>query len=524
MSLNFQHPKIIKYFGLDEPTILHIIAALFFTFSSMDFYKSPRLKTSETFTEFSYEELEEKNLELKAMRANGKSNEDFQAYVLNVLKTSSGIKAVTVCFTDLEGKLQLLDYNKKFLMDSFDNLTFDGSSIRGFTPQNQSDLRLKLDWSSFRYLPGDIFGSGKVLMFSFIYDQQGKPYGSDYRGLLHQLKTDLMEKQGLLVNVAPEIEGFLVDGENAEQNYDELEGFDLVSEGGYFNVLPLDPLRQFIDFLAEAIRAMGFENEKDHPEVAPSQFEINYKYTDILQAVDQIMLYKITARQIAKMMGMTASFLPKPFAGINGSGMHTNISLNREGKNLFFDGSDQYGLSKDAYHFITGILAHGHDLCLTLNSSVNAYRRLDPHFEAPNEIKFSSTDRGSMIRIPLANERSARIEVRTVAPDANPYLAYYLLLKAGLKGMMAEGETLKTYETLYDMPVKKLPGTIYEAIEMFKNSTFIHDVMGEENRMKYLELKSNAAKRSPEALGTRVKNGEVIYHHEVYNQVIWNNF
>lgn len=500
-----------------KPTKTHL-------FMNVNIQASPRLENSANFLELSYYELEERNIALKREREAGKDNSWFRDKMLDALQKEVGIKAAIVCFSDLEGKLHMLDYNKKFLLESHENLTFDGSSIRGFTPQHESDLRLKLDWTSFRWLPADVFGAGKVMIFADIYDQDGTPYKSDFRGNLKTLRDELRQKHGMTAYVAPEIEGFVFQGENAEQNFDEKNGFSLVTEGGYFNALPQDQLRLFIDRVAEATRAMGFENEKDHPEVAPSQFEINYRYTDILHAADQIQIYKVTARQIAKHFGLTACFLPKPVSGINGSGMHTNLSLAKNGKNLFYEQKGKDGLSAMAHQFILGILAHGADICLALNSSVNAYRRLDPHFEAPNEIKVSRVDRGSMIRIPLANEHSARIEVRTVAPDANPYFAYYVLMKAGLKGAWADKATLEAYQKIPLKPVKKLPGTIYEAISSFKRSELIKEILSEENRQKYFELKEEAAYRSPMALGTRVKNSEVWYHHEVRNQSLWGSF
>ena len=205
--------------------------------------------------------------------------------------------------------------------------------------------------------------------------------------------------------------------------------FEYVNTGGYYHSLPGDPLRTFIDTTAEVQRAMGFQNEKDHPEVAPSQFEINYGYGEVVAAADQIQLYKLICRQVATNMGLTASFLPKPVVGVNGSGMHTNVSISENGKNLFWDAKGEEKLSKMGWAFLDRILTHGNDICLLLNASVNAYRRLDPHFEAPNQIKASAVDRGSMIRIPIGNEKSMRVEVRSVAPDANPYLVMLLDLQ-----------------------------------------------------------------------------------------------
>ena len=205
-----------------------------------------------------------------------------------------------------------------------------------------------------------------------------------------------------------------------------------MNTGGYYHSLPGDLLRTFIDTTAEVQRAMGFQNEKDHPEVAPSQFEINYGYGEVVAAADQIQLYKLICRQVATRMGLTACFLPKPVVGVNGNGMHTNVSISKAGKNLFWDPKGEEKLSKLGWSFIDRILTHANDICLLLNSSVNAYRRLDPHFEAPNQIKASPVDRGSMIRIPIGNEKSSRVEVRSVAPDANPYLVMYSIFKIGI--------------------------------------------------------------------------------------------
>jgi len=474
--------------------------------------------------ELDYVELKARNLKIKADKKSGKNREQFRSEAVQMLADEEGIKAVLVAFSDLEGKLHLLDYDKEFLIGGIDNLTFDGSSVKGFSTLDKSDLRLTPDWSSMRWLPSDVFGAGKVLVFANVHDQDGALFVSDYRSQLMSM-TDSLSQQGITVNAAPEIEGFLFEGIDAEQMYHEDEGFEMVTEGGYFNALPQDELRKFIDKVAEVQRAMGFENEKDHPEVAPSQFEINFKYTDILQTCDQILLYKLVARQVAKNMGYTASFLPKPVAGINGNGMHSNISLEKDGKNVFFDPNGNLGLSATANRFLQGILYHGMDLCLGFCSSVNSFRRLDPNFEAPNELKASTTDRGSVIRVPLGNEKSARIEVRAVAPDSNPYFAYYLILSAGFKAMNATDEEFGKMKSEMENAGKRvLPGNIYEAIELFDSSDFVNQTLGEENKRKYLELKKDVANRSPKELGALVKNGEVLYHHEIRNQVLWSRF
>ncbi len=263
---------------------------------------------------------------------------------------------------------------------------------------------------------------------------------------------------------------------------------------------------------------MGFQNEKDHPEVAPSQFEINYGYGEVVAAADQIQLYKLICRQVATKMGLTASFLPKPVVGVNGNGMHTNVSVSKNGKNLFWDPKGEEKLSKFGWAFVDRILTHGNDICLLLNASVNAYRRLDPHFEAPNQIKASAVDRGSMIRIPIGNEKSMRVEVRSVAPDANPYMVMYSIFKTGLDGRHRENQ-------------KSPPsGTISAGQHLHRSGQFPQSGMDHEAAWRGCQrpLRRPEASRGGSlrraSLGTFVKAPEVQYHHEVYNQFLWNQF
>ncbi len=469
------------------------------------------------FLALTYDELEDLNLEAKEQRRNRTPINKVQEKRLKYLTDEKRIKAVTVLFSDLEGRLHMLDYDKKFLVKSWDNLTFDGSSIRGFTAQRESDLRLAMDWSSFYWAPADIFGSGKVLVFGEVIDKDGSPYTADIRGVLKGYAETLHKKEGYTLNAANEIEGFLFQGPDAERRYHETCKFEYVNTGGYYHSLPGDPLRTFIDTTAEVQRAMGFQNEKDHPEVAPSQFEINYSYGEVVAAADQIQLYKLICRQVANKLGFTASFLPKPVVGVNGSGMHTNVSISKDGKNLFWDPKGEEKLSKFGWSFVDRILTHGNDLCLLLNPSVNAYRRLDPHFEAPNQIKASAVDRGSMIRIPIGNEKSMRVEVRSVAPDANPYLVLHSIFKTGLDGETAKLKNLRQAE-------RYLPDNIYTALENFQNAEWTTKLLGADVKVRYADLKQASADRCARALGTFVKPAEVQYHHEVYNQFLWNHF
>jgi len=453
------------------------------------------------FLALSYDELEHLNLQAKEQRHKRVAAHKVQEERLKYLTDEKRIKAVTVLFSDLEGRLHMLDYDKKFLIKSWDNLTFDGSSIRGFTAQRESDLRLAMDWASFYWAPADIFGPGKVLIFGEVIDKDGTPYRADIRSVLKGYADGLHKKAGYTLNAANEIEGFLFRGADAERNFYDSGKFEYVNTGGYYHSLPGDPLRTFIDTTAEVQRAMGFQNEKDHPEVAPSQFQ----------------LYKLVCRQVATRMGLTASFLPKPVVGVNGSGMHTNVSVSKNGKNLFWDPKGEEKLSKFGWEFVDRILTHGNDICLLLNSSVNAYRRLDPHYEAPNQLNASAVNRGAMVRIPIGNERSMRTEVRAVAPDSNPYMVMYGIFRTGLDGDIAKIKNLRSAQ-------RYLPDNIYTAMENFEKSDWTTKLLSADVKERYVELKKASADRCPRSLGTIVKAPEVQFHHEVYNQFLWNLF
>ena len=227
-------------------------------------------------------------------------------------------------------------------------------------------------------------------------------------------------------------------------------------------------------------------------------------------------------RKVLREDGQYDNYLPQSEKQQGRNGIDTlactNFSLAKNGKNIFYDPKGTDGLSKIAWDFILRLLNHAPEICLVLNSSVNAYRRLDPHFEAPNQIKVSPIDRGSMIRIPVGNEKTARIEVRSVAPDANPYLVLYTIIKTGLEGVKLEKDEEKRERARF------LPDNINDAIKLFKSSDFITAIFGAENKDKYASYKQATADRSPKALGTFVKESEIIYHHEVTNQVLWNEF
>ena len=419
-------------------------------------------------------------------------------------------QCVKVCFSDIEGKLHILSYDKTYLSKNADNLTFDGSSIRGFSSQNESDLKLKLDLDSLFCIDNNYY------CFTTIHNQDGSIYQNDTRGLLKSYLENL-KKEDLTVYVAAEIEGFLF-----KDNADSFYSVNLTSQGGYYTYqndtmsVFLDEIQKTINSASSSTKELNLnmtEIEKIHTEVAPSQFEINWKYKKALAAADFILLYKHLCRIVAKKHSCTASFLPKPIVGVNGSGMHTNISISKNQKNMFYENGKD--LSKFGYDFASNIIKRAKEICLVLNSSVNSYRRLDPAYEAPNEIFISPKDRGAMIRIPLANENSSRIEVRSVSPDANPYLLIYTLLKAGLEATDEVEVNLEKRE--------KLPYNINQAIDYFENSNFIKRILGSVGD-NYLYWKKQAASRSPSDLGQTIKEDEIIYHHEITNQQIWKKF
>ena len=470
------------------------------------------------FKEIPYEELEVLNLEAKADVQNHVPDDVLCEKYLRYLHDENQLKAVTVCFSDLEGRFHMLDYDKKFLEKNYDNLTFDGSSIHGFSAQRESDLCLSIDWGSLRWLPSDIFGPGQVMIFGLVRGVDGNPYPGDIRSALKTYSADLY-RRGLVPNVAFEVEGFLFKGIDAEQTFEADVGFQYVSDGGYFHTLPNTPLKQFIDHFAEAQRALGFENEKDHPEVAPSQFELNYRCAEALTACAQVQLYKLLARQIAAMNGLTACFLPKPMMKVNGSGMHANLSITHDGKNLMYDPDGPGHLSQFGWQSVDRILYHARDLCLIANSSVNSYRRLDPNFEAPNAIRVSTNDRTAIIRLPKGSEKTSRFELRAVAPDANPYLLIHVLLH-----LMLDDDIPKISPQQRDDESNQLPGNIYDAIHDFENSEAMRRILGNENHAKFASLKKLVANRSPLDLGNRIKRGEIVFHHEVTNQMLWTDF
>ena len=464
-----------------------------------------------------YAQLEELNLKAKDQRQKRVATGQIQEERLKYLSDNPGVKAVTVLFSDLEGRLHMLDYDKKFIVKSWDNLTFDGSSIRGFTAQRESDLRLGIDWAAFYYAPADIFGTGKVLVFGEVIDKDGTPYTGDIRSMLKQYAQQQYDQNGYTLNAANEIEGFLFRGDDAERRYFETQKFEYVNTGGYYHSLPGDPLRQFIDTDSGSAARNGLRKRKRSPgsRAVTVRNQLQLQRGGGCSRPDSALQADLPSGRDEDRFDCMLP--PEPVVGVNGNGMHTNVSINTNGKNMFWEPKGEEKLSKFAWDFVDRILTHGNDICLMLNSSVNSYRRLDPHFEAPNQIKASAVDRGSMVRIPIGNERSSRVEVRSVAPDANPYLVMLSIFKAGLNGETAKIDNLRSAE-------RYLPDNIYDALENFRNSDWNTKLLGEDVKGRFADLKQASADRCPRCLGTFVKVPEVQYHHEVYNQFLWNMF
>ena len=409
------------------------------------------------------------------------------------------VSFINVYFTDLQGKLLSVTYVKDFFISSYDNLTFDGSSVSGFSKQEQSDLRLEIDQKTLKRLPEELFGEGFVMFFANVKDQNGNQYSRDFRGLLEKFVNDTKESDKISFCIAPEIEGFLFDGIDAELSYKSNNGFSFITNGGYFSSLPNTVLMDYLLTVVRILQGLGFEIEKYHQEVANSQFEINYRYSDPVDACDKIQIYKLICRAVANSMGLTACFLPKPIDGINGSGMHLNISIAKEGSNLFYSKDiGNFGrLSKMAESFAYSICDHAPALCAIWNSSINAYRRLDPKYEAPVNIKISNTDRSSMIRIPLASEKATRIEIRSVAPDCNPYLCLFTTLSVANFNTIDQLKNINT----------KLPKTLSEALKCLKNNETVVKAIGKEASEAYCDIKSGE-----EIVGII---DEIVFHHEI---------
>jgi glutamine synthetase len=403
------------------------------------------------------------------------------------------VKFIRTQFTDTLGNIKSWAIPVEQLEDAFESgVMFDGSSIQGFTRIEESDMKLLLDPSTFRILPWRPSTGAVARILGDVYLPDGKVFEGDPRYVLKNAIREA-EKMGYSMNAGPELEFFLF---KLDSNGNPTT--ELTDQGGYFDFAPLDraqDVRRDIDY---ALEYMGFHIEASHHEVAPSQHEIDFKFGDVLSTADNVVTFKYVVKAIAYHKGYYATFMPKPLFGVNGSGMHTNQSLFKDGKNAFYDPSTQTQLSEDAMYYIGGLLKHIREFTAITNPIVNSYKRIVPGYEAPVYITWSAKNRSSLIRIPAPRGKGTRVELRCPDPSCNPYLAFALMLRAGLDGIknkIEPGEPTNvnifhlSEKERKERGIRSLPENLKEAIEEMRNSEFVREVLGEHVFSHYLSAK-----------------------------------
>lgn len=403
------------------------------------------------------------------------------------------VRFIRLQFTDIFGMIKNIAITPSQLEKALANeCMFDGSSIEGFARIEESDMCLHPDLDTFVVFPFHAQQGKIARLICDVYGTDGKPFIGDPRYILRQVIKEA-EQLGYTINVGPECEFFLF--LNDDKDKPTATSYD---EGGYFDLEPVGKGEEVRREIILALEELGFEIEASHHEVAPGQHEIDFRFNEALRAADDIQTFKLTVRSIARKYGMHATFMPKPITGICGSGMHTNISLLKDGQNIFYDPSERDGLSALAKSFIAGMIRHARGICAITNPLVNSYKRLVPGFEAPCYIAWSSHNRSPLIRIPDARGNATRVELRHPDPSCNPYLALALCLASGLEGIR---ENLTppppTDVNIYalsetdrkELNIDSLPGTLAEAIEEMEKDTLVHKVLGPHITQKYLDAK-----------------------------------
>ena len=403
------------------------------------------------------------------------------------------VEFIRLQFTDIFGTLKNIAITSSQLEKALDNkCMFDGSSVEGFVRIEESDMYLYPDYDTFEIFPWRPQQGKVARLICDVYTPDGKPFEGDPRWILKKTIKEANE-MGYRFDVGPECEFFLF---HTDDN--GLPTTLSHEKAGYFDLGPNDLGENIRRDMVLTLEEMGFEIEASHHEVAPAQHEIDFKYDEVLKTADNIQTFKMTVKTIAKRHGLYATFMPKPKFGISGSGMHINMSLEKDGKNIFFDKSNPMGLSKECYHFIAGLIKHAKGMSCICNPLVNSYKRLVPGYEAPVAICWSSINRSPLIRIPASRGAGTRIEFRSPDPAANPYLVMALCLAAGLDGIENELEApepigknmyLLTEEQIADMNIDVLPATLGEACDAFEEDKYIQEVLGEHISKKYLEAK-----------------------------------
>lgn len=410
--------------------------------------------------------------------------------VLRIAKEKD-VQFIRLQFTDIFGQLKNVAITQSQLEKALDNkCMFDGSSIEGYVRINESDMYLRPDYDSFVILP---WKDRVARLICDVYCADGKtPFLGDPRNVLKKVIKEAAD-MGYTFNVGPECEFFLF-------QLDE-EGNPTTKTGdvaGYFDMGPSDQGEQCRRDICLALEEMGFEIEASHHEVAQGQHEIDFRFDEALKTADNVVTFKHVVKTYARRHGLHATFMPKPVYGINGSGMHTNMSLMKDGKNAFYDPDAELGLSETAMHFIAGVLKHVKAITAVANPLVNSYKRLVPGYEAPVYIAWSASNRSSLIRVPAARGMGTRIELRSPDPSCNPYLEMALCLAAGLDGIKQNlAAPAGTNKNIFAMSPKELeaegieslPGSLEEAMVEFQKDPFIKETLGEHVYEKYLEGK-----------------------------------
>ncbi len=404
-----------------------------------------------------------------------------------------GVEFIRLQFTDMFGQLKNVAITASQLEKALDNkCMFDGSSIDGFVRIEESDMYLIPDLETFEVFPWRPQQGKVARIICDIYRPNNQPFEGDPRYVLRQAIEDAA-KDGYVFNVGPECEFFLFHTD------DEGRPTTISHErAGYFDLGPIDLGENTRRDMVLSLEDMGFEIEASHHEVAPAQHEIDFKYEEAMHAADNIMTFKLTVKTIAKRHGMYATFMPKPKNDIAGSGMHINMSLFKDGKNIFEDTSDPLGLSQEAYYFIGGLMKHIKGMTAITNPLINSYKRMVPGFEAPNHIAWSATNRSPLIRIPASRGASTRIELRSPDPTANPYLCLAVCLKAGLDGIRNKIEPpAPVNENIFEMKeeelksrgVEALPENLLLAVEALEKDEVVKEALGSHISKKYIEAK-----------------------------------
>ncbi|MCM3769345.1 MULTISPECIES: type I glutamate--ammonia ligase [Priestia] len=404
------------------------------------------------------------------------------------------VKYIRLQFTDILGTIKNVEIPVSQLEKALDNkMMFDGSSIEGFVRIEESDMYLFPDIDTFVIFPWTS-EKGKVARFICdIYNADRTPFDGDPRNNLKRVLKEMEELGFTDFNLGPEPEFFLFKLD--EKGEPTLE---LNDKGGYFDLAPTDLGENCRRDIVLELEEMGFEIEASHHEVAPGQHEIDFKYASALRACDDIQTFKLVVKTIARKHGLHATFMPKPLFGVNGSGMHCNVSLFKNGQNAFYDENGNLELSDTARQFIAGIIKHAHSFTAVTNPTVNSYKRLVPGYEAPCYVAWSARNRSPLIRIPASRGVGTRVEVRSVDPAANPYLAMAVLLKAGLDGIKNNLEAPKpidrniyvmTKEERVEEGIVDLPATLAQALDSFQSNEVMVAALGEHLAEHFVEAK-----------------------------------